>query len=41
MTAISVAAVFILGLVIGLLLYETAGKKVFLQKYCTLSSVCL
>lgn len=27
MTAISVAAVFILGLVIGLLLYETAGKK--------------
>ena len=27
MTAISVAAVFILGLAIGLLLYETAGKK--------------
>lgn len=32
MTAISVAAVFILGLVIGLLLYETAGKKSFFAK---------
>lgn len=32
MTAISVAAVFILGLVIGLLLYETAGKKSVLAK---------
>lgn len=32
MTAISVAAVFILGLVIGLLLYETAGKKSIFAK---------
>lgn len=33
MTAISVAAVFILGLVIGLLLYETAGKKSVFAKF--------